>query len=285
MTLPRPYLRQIGSIPVLGRALVLLFRLKSGISVAKQPALNFLRWLFRSREYTNYTYDLTPLNKSYLACMVAEVTGIKFELAWQYMNELENDGALKEHIRNCIATSEDGCFADADVKFGRRVGWYAFVRAIKPDVIVETGVDKGLGACVLTAALKRNATEGHRGYYYGTDINPRAGYQLKGEYAKLGRVLYGDSIQSLKSLDEKIDLFINDSDHSTEYEASEYEVIKGKLSDRAVILGDNSHLTKELFSFAMRNGMSFLFFQERPHDHWYPGDGIGVAFRRRSLEL
>ncbi|MGH8488547.1 MAG: class I SAM-dependent methyltransferase [Gammaproteobacteria bacterium] len=86
--------------------------------------------------------------------------------------------------------------------------------------MVETGVDKGLGSCVL-AALLRHAAEGFPGRYYGTDINPAAGGLFCGEYARTGRILYGDSVRSLAQLDEPIDFFINDSDHSADYEALE----------------------------------------------------------------
>ena len=254
----------------------------SGIEAATRPARYFLTWLIRSREYTNFTYHLTQRNKAHLACFVAEVTGITYERARQYMNELDNDVVLKTHIQEYIAKSKDACFADLDVRFGRRSGWYAFVRAVKPRIIVETGVDKGLGSCVLTAALLRNAEEGQPGYYYGTDINPRAGYLLQGRYAQFGRILYEDSVESLKKLTEIIDVFINDSDHSVEYEAGEYRAVENKLSHQALVLGDNAYLTDQLLKFAIRTGRSFLYFQEKPKDHWHPGGGIGVAFRRAS---
>jgi hypothetical protein len=77
-------------------------------------------------------------------------------------------------------------------------------------------VDQGMGAVVLCAALKRNAAD-YTGRYFGTDINPVAGYFLSGEYASCGKILYGDSLKSHETLD-KIDVFINDSDHSAEYE-------------------------------------------------------------------
>jgi hypothetical protein len=202
--------------------------------------------------------------------------------AREYMSELEDDSELKTHILQSIEASKDGVFADLDVKFGRRLGWYAFARALKPRIIVETGVDKGLGACVLTAALKQNTKEGHPGYYYGTDINPRAGYLLQRQYATFGRILYGDSIASLEKLDHPIDLFVNDSDHSAEYEGKEYRAIESKLSQRAVILGDNAHITDELLKFALRTDKSFYYFQEWPDKHWYHGDGIGVALHRSA---
>ena len=75
---------------------------------------------------------------------------------------------------------------------------------------METSVDKGLGACVLTAALIRNSKEGYPGRYYGTEINPEAGYLLQEEYAEFGEILWGDSIESLKKFDKKIDMFIHD---------------------------------------------------------------------------
>ena len=103
---------------------------------------------------------------------------------------------------------------------------------------------------------------------------------LSGDYADYGKILYGDSIESLKKFDGPIDLFINDSDHSATYEAKEYETIKDKLSERAVILGDNSHCTDKLFEFSLAAQRDFIFFQERPKDHWYPGGGIGISFKR-----
>jgi predicted O-methyltransferase YrrM len=162
--------------------------------------------------------------------------------------------------------------------FGRRLGWYAVARAIKPGTVVETGVERGHGAVILCAALMRNATEGHPGRYYGTDINPEAGYLLTEPYSAMGNILYGDSIESLKALDGTIDLFINDSDHSAEYEYREYHTVAHKLSPGAIILGDNAHVTDSLALFARETGRRFIFFREEPKNHWYPGAGIGISF-------
>jgi hypothetical protein len=37
-------------------------------------------------------------------------------------------------------------------------------------------------------------------------------------------------------------------------------------------------VTPEIHNFARKSGRKFLYFQERPKDHWYPGAGIGAAF-------
>jgi predicted O-methyltransferase YrrM len=162
--------------------------------------------------------------------------------------------------------------------FGRRLGWYALVRLLRPKVIVETGVDRGHGALLLCAALLRNAKEGHPGRYFGTDINPAAGWLLSGPYAAAGTILYGDSLQSLSKLDEKVDLFINDSDHSAAYEYEEYLALDSKFSPKAVIASDNAHVTDRLALYSEQRQRSFVFFREEPDNHWYPGAGIGLSF-------
>jgi hypothetical protein len=144
---------------------------------------------------------------------------------------------------------------------------------------VETGVDKGLGSVMICAALLRNDKEGYPGTYIGTDINPEAGWLLRPPYSAVGRLAYGDSIETLKRLEKPIDLFINDSDHSAEYEYREYQTIADGLSPAAVILGDNSHATDSLCRFSLEKGRQFLFFREEPQAHWYPGGGIGISFR------
>lgn len=80
----------------------------------------------------------------------------------------------------------------------------------------------------------------------------------------------------------KIDLFINDNDHSASYEIQEYELVNEKLSPKSIILGDNIHVTDKLSRFSREKGRNFIFIPEKPKDHWYPGSGIGVSFPRNE---
>jgi len=235
--------------------------------------------LFQSGETHNFTYDLTDTNLRYLAEMVAVATGKAPPEIEGFILESINDQQLRVYFDNKMA-SHRGQRSPPKVTspFGRRLGWYAVARAIKPRLIVETGVERGHGALLLCAALLRNGEDGAPGRYLGTDINPDAGYLLSGKYEAVGKVLYGDSIASLKEIKEPIDLFINDSDHSADYEAEEYKVIASKLSATAIVLGDNAHVTDKLAGFSRETGRSFLMFKEQPKDHWYPGAGIGISF-------
>jgi hypothetical protein len=93
--------------------------------------------------------------------------------------------------------------------------------------------------------------------------------------------LYGDSIETLRQITGSINIFINDSDHSAEYEMKEYQTIAAKLAEDALIIGDNAHCSKKLLEFAQSTDRNFLFFQEKPKSHWYFGAGIAVAFPKR----
>jgi hypothetical protein len=270
--------KRLTRTPVIGSLLVFLYRFKIGLPSVTRAVSAFLGWLVTSREYTNYTYDLEPRNKLHLAAFVAHVVERPYSEVLGYIQEIEEDVDLKAAIAAGVSMQRSG--ANTVMPYGRRLGWYALVRALKPRIVVETGVDKGLGACVLAAALRKNASEGAEGRYVGTDINPEAGYLLRGEYARYGEILYGDSIESLGMLTDQIDIFINDSDHSAEYEAREYAAVEDKLSDDAIIIGDNAHVTDCLIRFALETNRRFLFFREEPAGHWYGGAGIGVAFRQ-----
>jgi predicted O-methyltransferase YrrM len=272
--------KAIARTPIIGPLALGAYRARIALGYFQAPLANLGKWLFTSRETSNFTYPLQETNKRYLAALIAPVVGSTFAVIQGYFEEIEQDAALRQHIAEATMQSDRAFMADSSVHFARRIGWYAVARATKPRTIVETGVDKGLGSCVLTAALIRNAQEGREGRYYGLDINPSAGYLLAGRYADYGQMLYGDAVESIGKLDGAVDLYVSDSDHSADYEAAEYAALAGKLSDRAIILADNAHVTDKLLEFSLATGRQFLFFQEKPLGHWYPGAGIGISYRR-----
>lgn len=233
------------------------------------------RWLVRSREHTNYTYDLQPLNLEHLAWFVSEVAGVPVAQVREYLDEIRNDDLLAEHVRRLTRDSGRRGLADQDIRYARRVGWYALVRATRPNFVVETGTDKGLGSVVLAAALIKNG----QGQLVTIDMNPDAGYLIAGPYADVATLDIGDSIEWLNNCPQSIDFFIHDSCHTREHERAEFAAVESALAPGAVALSDNSHVTSVLPAWAESTGRRFLFFGERPRDHWYPGSGIGVAWR------
>lgn len=235
-----------------------------------------LKWIFRDTETSNFYYRLTELNRQQLAHFIAVITKTSPIDVLKFFVELESDINLRQHLESSI--KQTGYEPGIQVEFGRRLGWYALTRILKPRVVIETGVGHGVGACVLTSALLRNLEEGFQGRYVGTEINPDMGKILTEPYSRVGKVIYGDSNTTLQAFSEDIDLFINDSDHSEDYEYAEYTSISSKLSYSAIVIGDNSHVTNKLQEWSLENCRKFLFFSEKPLGHWYPGAGIGISF-------
>ena len=236
------------------------------------------RLLFTSREITNFTYDLNERGKIHMAHAVSIASGCSPANARKWIDELAGDEELRAFVVNSVRNSSGRLVSDARAGYGRRLGWYALVRATKPNLVVETGVDKGLGSLVLCAALRRNAYEGTTGRYLGTDINPAAGELLGGPFAEFGSIAYGDSLASLEKLTQPVDIFINDSDHSADYERKEYELMASRLSPKAIIVADNAHVTDELANFSSLTGRRFIAVREIPRDHWYLGATTGISF-------
>lgn len=271
-------LRHLLRNTALGRLLLIPCRLAWALSFALRQVGRMVRWAFTSKEYYNYTYELTDLNRQYLASFIAVVSGHPVQDIERYIAELEGDETLRTTLRQRARQGPDRHSSDAEPRYGRRLGWYALVRATKPRVVVETGVDRGLGTAVLAAAVRRNAQEGFPGVVYGTDLVPTCGYLLAEPYRSHCRILLGDSVESLRRLTEPVDIFLHDSDHRPEYEWAEFLAIEPRLHAHSLVLSDNSQQTSKLREFAARIGRSFLFFQDQPKDHWWPGDGIGAAF-------
>jgi predicted O-methyltransferase YrrM len=238
-----------------------------------------LRWAFDSKEHYNFSYELTDLNRKYLVSYIAIISGQDERVIESFFLELESDGSLRSSLERRALASPDRHNSDIEPRYGRRLGWYALVRATKPRVVVETGVDRGLGTAVIAAALKRNTEEGFPGLVYATDIMPTCGHLLEPPFKDFCRILLGDSVESLKRFDQQVDIFIHDSDHRPEYEWAEFIAIEPRLHSASLVMSDNSQQTAKLLEFANRIHRNFLYFQDQPKDHWWPGDGIGTAFR------
>jgi predicted O-methyltransferase YrrM len=270
--------RTIAKLPILGRLVLIIYRIRVGLGFVTTTVWRYVKWLLGSKETTNLTYHLRDDNLIYLGHFIAIVTGRTYKEVEALFKEVLEDTLLHKHVSELYKNGEDAFKSDSEVRLARRVGWYAIIRIVKPRLVIETGVDKGLGSCVIASALLRNKAEGFEGKYYGTDINPSAGFLFQEPYSQMGKILYGDSIESLKKISEPIDVFINDSDHSENYEAQEYEIIKNNLSESSYIIADNAHCNTKLHEFALKTDRKFLYFQEMPKNHWYVGASIAVAF-------
>ncbi|MFD9129978.1 CmcI family methyltransferase [Kitasatospora sp. NPDC059571] len=234
-------------------------------------------WLFRSREHVHYTYDLEPLNLEHLAWFVATATGTGVDAVRGYLREVKEDDRLAAVIGATLARSPRRATTDPVVRYGRRLGWYAFVRALRPEFVVETGTNRGLGSVVTAAALLRNGS----GTVATVDLDDRAGELIVPPYDAVIEHVTGDSLDFLAgpvARRRPIDLLLVDTGHTPEHERAELDAATPLLAPGAVVLATKSYCWPELQRWAERQQREFLYFHEKPRDHWYPGVGIGASF-------
>ncbi len=235
-------------------------------------------WLMRGRETTNFTYELDSLNRDQLGWFISAVTGAGIGKVRAWMRELEEDDHLADQLTKRLSSNPRRRICAKEPHWARRLGWYSLVRAAQPDHVVETGTHLGLGSCVIAAALIQN---GH-GRLTTIDIDPEAGYLIGEPWASVIDRRAGSSVDILADLKD-VDVFLHDSLHTYDYETKELTAVEPNLRPDAIILSDNAHDSAALSDWAERTGRHYLFFKEQPRDHWWPGDGIGVAWTGQRL--
>jgi predicted O-methyltransferase YrrM len=236
-----------------------------------------IRYLATGTELSNFTYDIS--NEGELAQVVAAALDTDVRTVVQYLEELRQDewlegelGALlRDHGRRVRPI------------FGRRAGWYAAARVVRPRTAVETGVHDGLGSAVLLRALERNASEGAQGRLMSFDIVPAAGWLVPERLRSRWDLFVGDARKLLPHVLQhvEVDLFVHDSDHSYDHERFELKSVGVHASDGAVMITDNAQGGPAFEEFCVEQGAEPHVFIERPSRHFYPGAGLGITRVKR----
>ena len=251
-----------------------------GAAVRRHP-VHGARYLLFNRELSNFTYEVSNLGE--LAGFIASAVGGTADEAAANIAELEGDTEYRRELEVRLRSRHG---PRAQISYGRRAGWYALIRRLKPRFVVETGVHDGLGSAVLLRALMRNADGGANGQLASVDINPGAGWLVPDRVRARWQLVIGDSIAFLDRLeDQAVDVLIHDSDHRFGHEWAEYTTVERRLSARGVLLSDNSHALPTLRDYSANLGRRFYFWREAPLRHWYPGGGIGVSLPTESPKL
>lgn len=226
-----------------------------------------LSYVLTDPELDNYTYDLA--NDDEMGAWLEEVVRVPDGRA--ALAEAREDAALRAKVD--AACAQRRWSIKQRPGLGRRLGWYAIVRHLKPKRVIETGTHDGLGSLVLLAALERNAAEGHDGRLVSLDIDPHTGWMV-GVDPRFERVI-GPSRETLpRVLEEPADLLLHDSDHRYEYE--HFELDSAARAGVPVLLSDHSQESTALADVCREHGGRYSFVREVPRDHFYPGAGIGI---------
>jgi methyltransferase family protein len=161
---------------------------------------------------------------------------------------------------------------------GHHLSAYAIVRALGPEVAVETGILDGLGSRTMLRALQRNADEGRLGHLWSFDIMPGAGALVPERLAPRWTPLYEPTERGLPRLldGHSVDFFIHDSLPDPEHQRRELVTALDSARPGAVVMTAYGW-TGVLKELATERGLTYAEFRERPRDHFYGGRHLAWA--------
>jgi len=236
-----------------------------------------LAWSVRSREIANFTYETTRESQLVLAAVVAEIANRPPSEIVGYINELAADRELAEHVADVARAPESRWSVDPGFKPGRRLAFYLLARALKPRRVVEAGVDKGLGALLVSRALTLNRAEGHAGDYLGIELDPSKPIPLYERWPdRVGQIIRGSSTDILRKQAAPIDLFIHDTVPEAGHMTEQLATVRLLMAPVGVIA--STWTTPELINHALQHGLKLLTHQEETMDHWFPGDRVAFIY-------
>jgi hypothetical protein len=173
------------------------------------------------------------------------ILGCKKVTVEEAFDELEQDRVFVDDLSD----SYHRVRPDSPVSFnlGRFKVWYAIVRILRPNLILETGVHDGLSSTLILRAMSRN----ERGCLVSIDLPDLdlpmgvsgPGWLISDELKSRWRLCLGDSHVLLPTLARKhapIDIFIHDSVHTADFQAFEYRTVRPYLAPRGLLLGDDA---------------------------------------------
>jgi Methyltransferase domain len=244
-----------------------------GLSLHKNPA-KVLRFVLTDPEVENFSYEIE--NEEEMASFLADALGVSRNRIAAYMQEGHQDPELNQNLSRRVRWRWD---CKSRLSLGRRIGWYALVRALRPKTVVETGIHNGLGSLVLLRAIERNAVEGDTGELISFDIVKSSGWLVPKSLRRFWTPVFESTFTALDPVLEgkSVDLLVQDLGAGREAELHDYETVWKHGSDRLVLLAASAHLTTALRSFAAARGLDYRHFRDIPRDHVFPGGGAGIV--------
>jgi predicted O-methyltransferase YrrM len=226
------------------------------------------QFVLGSPEPDNYTYPIT--NEAELAAWAAGVARCDEAAARALVQEPSQDVELAARLRS--ATAHHWLWTKRAPDFGKRLGWYALARALRPRRVIEIGAHDGLGSLLLLRALELNQLEGVPGTLVSFDVNPAAGW-LVGEHPlwELRIQASDEGLAQVVSPAAPVDMLVYDGWHTFEAEYADLRVAAEHLSSDGVLVSDDAQVTRALARLSEELGFDYSEFQEIPLGHFYPG--------------
>ncbi|MDX2097118.1 MAG: class I SAM-dependent methyltransferase [Leptolyngbyaceae cyanobacterium bins.59] len=180
---------------------------------------------------------------------LAQITGVTVSAIQAYLKEPFQETKFLNHLQSCEITLRQVWSMGADLYAKSVLAQYALLRALKPALVVETGVANGVSSSYLLLAMAKN----QKGHLHSIDIGDLgdAGFLPAGkspgwvvpENLRSRWTLHiGDSKKLLKPvlMDlQKVDIFIHDSLHTYDHMLFEFQEAYPFVRQRGILIMDD----------------------------------------------
>jgi predicted O-methyltransferase YrrM len=178
---------------------------------------------------------------------VSAITGVPARGLREFLGEPSHTPEFAARLREVAATFRELNIYSADLYAKKVLLQYAAIRALQPEIVVETGVANGVSSAHILLALQKNG----RGVLYSVGLDDPQylpagrplGWIVPESLKSRWNLLAGDSRALLPPLLAKlgtIDIFIHDSLHTYEHMLWEYRTAFPYLRPGGLLFSDDA---------------------------------------------
>jgi len=239
------------------------------------------------------------INNGYAIASVEKWLDLDTGSLGKYYQELINDKQLLATISDTIVENKNykedlpGLFNRTPIEnvdwYGlQRILLYCFVRQLKPELVLETGVYYGGNSVFVLGALRKNkkgklmaidypqnrmneVALGLRHPWVGeTEVyteNYQPGFIIPELLRDRFELVIGDSLTVLPTISSKVDFFIHDSEHTLLHVLAELNLVWDKLSDEGIAFVDDIDWSNGFYSFTTTNSLYPLLLTDNGKDN------------------
>jgi hypothetical protein len=233
-----------------------------------------LAYVLLDPELESFSFELEN-EAEVIAGLAAALGRAEDELA-AYAAETRSDPELNEllsrHLRWRLGVKRR-------LPLGNRLAWYLLVRALKPQVVVETGIYLGLGSLVLLRALERNREEGSPGELLSFDQLRGAGEIVRPEVRHGWRRFVGSTHDILLPALEgrRVGMLFQDTPHTEENQQCEFGAALSHAAPELVLIDGSGGKAPALEAICAKHQGAYHRVPLHSREHIYPGEPIAFA--------
>jgi cephalosporin hydroxylase len=226
----------------------------------QNPRARF-RFFLRNPAYTlrSLLQEITWADERFLST----VTNCRAKEIRAFLEEPFDDAEFADHLRRTTNLVGQAAVSTADLYAKKVLILYAAARALKPQIVVETGVANGVSSSYLLLAMQKNCTGELHSIEMGDSSvilkGQPAGWVVPKQLRERWTLHIGLSEAILPGLLPSlppVDLFIHDSLHTYEHMMLEFELAFPYLKAGGLLLADDAMWNASFPDFVRKQAVS-----------------------------